>query len=309
MAKKTPAFDVALSFAGEDRAYVEEVANCLAAMDLRVFYDKHEAVTLWGKDLYSHLREIYAERARYTVMFISKHYKRKLWTNHERTSAQARAFRERREYILPVRFDSTKIPGVLDTVGYVSVKGLAPSALALMVKEKLGPIERPGYFPTRPIALWKSLKARTSAERDRATDVAVRLFEAMKLMTVRERFIFGMAILYGCREQLRDNVHIELGYLSRLARAPRDEIVATFSRLECLEITARLRKPPRYGSHLGEGEQLEISNYSGMRVRKGYDNKVLVAVFNCFAAGSCKECVKLAIRKLDWSSLASHAAN
>ncbi len=73
--KLNPDFDVALSFAGEDRAYVEEVANVLRAMGLRVFYDKYERVSLWGKDLYTHLREIYFNRARYTVLFISKHYK------------------------------------------------------------------------------------------------------------------------------------------------------------------------------------------------------------------------------------------
>ena len=46
MAKRQPDFDVALSFAGEDRTYVERVANELKRMGLKVFYDKHEAVTL-----------------------------------------------------------------------------------------------------------------------------------------------------------------------------------------------------------------------------------------------------------------------
>ena len=93
MAKRQPDFDAALSFAGEDRTYVERVASELQRMGLKVFYDKHEEVTLWGRDLYAHLREIYCDRARYTVMFISKHYRRKLWSNHERASATARAFR------------------------------------------------------------------------------------------------------------------------------------------------------------------------------------------------------------------------
>jgi hypothetical protein len=47
MAKRQPDFDVALSFAGEDRTYVERVASELQRMGLKVFYDKHEAVTLW----------------------------------------------------------------------------------------------------------------------------------------------------------------------------------------------------------------------------------------------------------------------
>lgn len=44
-------FDVVLSFAGEDRQYVKEVAKHLQDKEIRVFYDKYEVVSLWGKDL------------------------------------------------------------------------------------------------------------------------------------------------------------------------------------------------------------------------------------------------------------------
>jgi hypothetical protein len=56
--KREPDFDIALSFAGEDRKYVEEVADTLKKMGFRIFYDKYETVTLWGKDLYLHLRKV-----------------------------------------------------------------------------------------------------------------------------------------------------------------------------------------------------------------------------------------------------------
>ena len=51
-------YDVALSFAGEDRAYVEEVAQTLRTLGVSVFYDKFEEAELWGKDLKSHLHDI-----------------------------------------------------------------------------------------------------------------------------------------------------------------------------------------------------------------------------------------------------------
>ena len=85
-------YDVALSFAGEDRAYVEQVAVALDAAGVHVFYDRLEEANLWGKDLYSYLDEIYRRKARYCIVFISEAYGQKLWTNHERESAQARAF-------------------------------------------------------------------------------------------------------------------------------------------------------------------------------------------------------------------------
>jgi hypothetical protein len=130
-------YDVALSFAGEDRDYVQKVATLLKEMDISVFYDDFEKVDLWGKDLYTYLSEIYQEKSQYTVIFISEHYAKKQWTNHERRSAQARAFSESKEYILPVRFDETQIPGVTQTIGYISLKETSPSDLAKLIAEKL----------------------------------------------------------------------------------------------------------------------------------------------------------------------------
>jgi hypothetical protein len=48
-------FDIALSFAGEDRAYVDQVASILRDEGVSIFYDKFEEVNLWGKNLYDYL--------------------------------------------------------------------------------------------------------------------------------------------------------------------------------------------------------------------------------------------------------------
>ena len=88
-------YDVALSFAGENRPYVEQVATGLKTAGVEVFYDDFEKATLWGKNLVEHLAEIYQKNSRYVVMFISEHYVRKVWPKHERQHAQAGARRER----------------------------------------------------------------------------------------------------------------------------------------------------------------------------------------------------------------------
>lgn len=131
-------YDVALSFAGEDRDYVEKVAAYLKDKGINVFYDDYEKVKLWGKDLYIHLDEVYRKKAKYCVMFLSKAYASKVWTNHERSSAQARAFGEKEEYILPVRFDNTEIPGIRPTVGYLDLKGISPEELGESIIKKIG---------------------------------------------------------------------------------------------------------------------------------------------------------------------------
>ena len=131
-------YHVALSFAGEDRAYVGQVADALQAEGVDVFYDKFAEADLWGKDLYVHLSDIYQNRAVYTVIFISDAYGKKLWTNHERKSAQARAFSENQEYILPAFFDEAiEVPGLLKTVGYISLRGRSPAEFAALIVEKL----------------------------------------------------------------------------------------------------------------------------------------------------------------------------
>jgi hypothetical protein len=117
--RPTKPYEIALSFAGEDRPFVEQVANQLRSMGVKVFYDSFETVNLFGKDLAAHLGEIYKDRANYCAMFISNHYVRKAWPTLERQHAQARALAERREYILPIRLDDAEVPGLSPTIGFV----------------------------------------------------------------------------------------------------------------------------------------------------------------------------------------------
>lgn len=136
-AKQEFEYDIALSFAGEDRDVVEALAALLADDGVAVFYDRYEQAVLWGKDLYQHLQAVYRDQAEYCLVFVSDHYARKLWTKHELRQAQARAFREHSEYILPVRLDDTEIPGLNATVGYVDLRKYSIEEVHRLVLEKL----------------------------------------------------------------------------------------------------------------------------------------------------------------------------
>lgn len=65
-------YDVTLSFAGEERPYVEKIAQILKKQKIKVFYDYFETGNLWGKDLYQYLQSIYRDQARYCVIFSPK---------------------------------------------------------------------------------------------------------------------------------------------------------------------------------------------------------------------------------------------
>jgi len=127
-----------LSFADEDRKYVERVAAYLRSQRVKVFYDRYEDATLWGKDLAEHFDAVYRLSGQYCVMFISKHYVGKMWTRHERRAALARALQERTEYVLPARFDKTEVPGLLPTVAYISLSDKSPNSFGKVILSKLG---------------------------------------------------------------------------------------------------------------------------------------------------------------------------
>jgi diguanylate cyclase (GGDEF)-like protein len=136
MTSKTD-YDVAFSFAGEDRMYVAEVANHVRQMGLNVFFDAFEKERLWGKDLYQHFADIYQKKARFCVVFISQHYARKHWTKHELRCIQAKQFTTNADYLLPARFDDTEIPGIPETLGYTSLSDISPKEFAALIHSKI----------------------------------------------------------------------------------------------------------------------------------------------------------------------------
>ena len=130
-------YDVALSFAGEDRHHAEKLAELLDTGGYSVFYDDFEREQLWGRNLYTYFSSIYKDQARYCVIFLSKYYARKLWANHELQSAQARAFEDSQEYILPIRLDDTEISGILTTVGYLDLDSMTIDEVYQALVKKL----------------------------------------------------------------------------------------------------------------------------------------------------------------------------
>lgn len=135
--KTSHEYDIAISFAGEDRKIAEEIAGKLKAIGIKVFYDSYEKATLWGKDLYGHLNEVYKNKATFCLMVISNDYKDKQWTNHERKAAQARAFSQNKEYILPLKLDDTEIPGLNETIGYIDFRNSNVNEIVALLQSKL----------------------------------------------------------------------------------------------------------------------------------------------------------------------------
>ncbi|HEX8738132.1 MAG TPA: COR domain-containing protein [Pyrinomonadaceae bacterium] len=133
-------YDVALSFAGEDRKFVREVYAELKRNEVSVFYDDDEDINidLWGKELVETLDDVYRKRTKFVVVFISESYVKKVYTKLESKSALANALNEKREYVLPARFDDTELPGLLPTLAFVDLTKETPQSFAQKIIRKLG---------------------------------------------------------------------------------------------------------------------------------------------------------------------------
>ena len=122
-------WEVALSFAAAQRPYVEQVAAVLKARGVSCFYDADEQIDLWGRYLAEELPAIYAEQSSAVVVFVSGDYAARDWTRLERRSALNRAVQERREYVLPARFDDTPLQGCCRTWS-LSTSGMSPRKIS-----------------------------------------------------------------------------------------------------------------------------------------------------------------------------------
>ena len=134
-------YDVAISFAGEDRKFAEAIATGLREAGVNVFYDNFYASELWGEDLSVSLRKVYHEASRFCIMVISAPYVEKMWTNFKRQQAIERLVKQKgRAYILPVRLDgySDEVPGLSGLIGFLSVDSSQPDMVVDAFLKKTG---------------------------------------------------------------------------------------------------------------------------------------------------------------------------
>ncbi|MBT1664816.1 TIR domain-containing protein [Curtobacterium flaccumfaciens] len=138
-------YDIALSFAGEDRAYADALRDGLEDLGHTVFYDMAEQHRFLGEDIEAFLAPIYASNSRYVVVVLGEMYGRKRWTLFEASSYKSRIDEG---HVIPVwsrqvaesPFDATRDRGSLD---FDPTKEPLPQALthAAVISKKLGLIE------------------------------------------------------------------------------------------------------------------------------------------------------------------------
>lgn len=135
----THKFDVALSFPGEVRPMVEEVARYLEQLigPNAYFYDNNYTSQLARPSLDTFLQDIYRNRAKLIVVFLSADYQRKNWCGIEFRAIRDIIAERENNRIMFVRTDDGAVEGVFATDGYVDARRHDAATLASYIQERV----------------------------------------------------------------------------------------------------------------------------------------------------------------------------
>ena len=137
-----PKYDVALSFAAEDRSVAREIAEALKKDNISVFFDENSSSELWGRDLYDYLNKIYTETKLCIVLF-SKHYNKEPWTSLEWRNLMAHSASRPSFDLLAVHIDRSEVPKAIANVGYLPWNSASSRKFTSLVRGMLGKLEPP----------------------------------------------------------------------------------------------------------------------------------------------------------------------
>lgn len=132
-------YDVAVSAADGESAYVAEVVSVARNHGLRVFYDKDMTSAWWGKNFLAEGRKIYGQLAWHFVPFISAAYLVETGPRDAFDAAMAAAIERGDDYILPVLIGDVRVPPEMlhPQIGYLRAEDYTPAELAEALRVKV----------------------------------------------------------------------------------------------------------------------------------------------------------------------------
>ena len=132
-------FEVALSFPGEHRSYVDRVAEELDYVlgAEACFYDRFYEAQLARPNLDVLLQEIYGERSSLVVVFVCAEYDAKLWCGIEWRKIRERGASGADREIMYVRIGEGEVAGMTRLDGYLDGRARSPEEVARMIVERV----------------------------------------------------------------------------------------------------------------------------------------------------------------------------
>jgi hypothetical protein len=136
MAKR---FRIALSFAGENRKLVEEIAQILAThfgRD-RILYDKFHEAEFARPDLAFLLPNLYKDESDLVVLVFCDDYENKQWCKLEWRAIYSLIMNMKDQDIMLMRFNRLEPVGLHGLAGFIELDDLSPAQIAGLILERL----------------------------------------------------------------------------------------------------------------------------------------------------------------------------
>ena len=134
-------FEVALSFPGGFREYVESIAEELERIigPDSYFYDGNFIAQLARPSLDELLQDIYTNRSKLVVVFLCKEYQEKEWCGIEFRAVKDIIMKKQHERVMFVKLDEgdIDIQGVFKTDGYIDRFDYSPRQIAEFIYERV----------------------------------------------------------------------------------------------------------------------------------------------------------------------------
>lgn len=102
-------WDIAISFAGENRDLAKFIAEKLRELDVSVYFDEYYETNYLGKRLGEQFEAVFSKGARYVVCLLDKNHKDKIWPTFERDTFTHRV---KENAVIPIYLDNEKFVGI-----------------------------------------------------------------------------------------------------------------------------------------------------------------------------------------------------
>ncbi|MCB0669147.1 MAG: toll/interleukin-1 receptor domain-containing protein [Saprospiraceae bacterium] len=112
-------FEVAISFAGENRKLAKYIASQLELIDVPVFFDEYYESNYLGKAWSKEFERIFVRDSRLVVCILDSNHKDKIWPTFERDCFKKRV---PAEDVIPIYLDDTVFVGIPDDIVGIKYK-------------------------------------------------------------------------------------------------------------------------------------------------------------------------------------------
>lgn len=132
-------FKVALSFPGQKRTFIQQVADLLAHEFGRpqILYDKYHAAEFARPNLGMSLPKLYREESELVVYFVCKDYVENDWTQLEWRAIMDMIKHKQYDALMHFKFDLTEMDGIFSIDGYIEINGQTPQQICDLILERI----------------------------------------------------------------------------------------------------------------------------------------------------------------------------